>query len=72
MLLRNREFPYRGLSQAGMICLAVGLVLPWIVRPSAAVGQDALDALRGFLIGVSIPLNLFSLRSWRRGGGTRA
>ena len=57
---RNRNS--RNLLRAGMLLLAVALTAQHFIRPPQGVGEDALDAIRGLLIGLSIGLNLWAVR----------
>jgi hypothetical protein len=46
-----------------MLCLLLGNLVHWLVRPSGSFGQDMADGVFGLFIGLSIALNLASLRS---------
>ena len=48
------------------LSLAVGLLLRVFVHPAGQMEQNWLDAACGFLIGLSIAVNLFGLWSRRR------
>ena len=52
------------LMPIGMLCLAVGLMLSMIFRPAAAPGANWIHFASGFLLGLSIVLNLAG--AWRR------
>jgi hypothetical protein len=67
--------PYRQLDSKarrrvaiGSLCLALGLLLPRIVHPTGELEQDWLHGICGMFLGVSIGVNLFSLR-FARGCG---
>lgn len=45
----------------GMMCLAFALALPRFVHPTAQFGPDLMDGVRGFVFGVSIGMNLWSV-----------
>jgi hypothetical protein len=53
----------------GMICLAVGIVLPWLIHPSTRLEQDWLHGASGFLYGLSISVIIMALIRQRRCGG---
>ena len=46
------------LMPIGMLCLAVGLLLPRIIHPASTAGADFQHAATGFLLGLSIVFNL--------------
>jgi hypothetical protein len=48
--------------RAGMLLLAIALVWPRFVPVTGNLGADAVDGIKGLLIGMSIALNLWSLR----------
>jgi zinc transporter ZupT len=49
------------------LSLAVGLLLSVFVHPSGQLQRDWLDAICGFLLGLSITMNFFGLWRSRRG-----
>ena len=51
----------RHTMSAGMFALAASLILFTEVHPSTAAGKDWLDGIAGFLMGISIALNLGSI-----------
>jgi hypothetical protein len=53
-------------------CLAVGLLLRLFVHPVNAMARNWLDAVVGCLLGFSLAVNLFGLRSARRCRQNRA
>jgi hypothetical protein len=56
---------------AGMACLAIGLSLQLFVHPEAGVKLNVVHAVFGFLIGISVVLNLKAViltRRQQRGG----
>jgi hypothetical protein len=50
----------------GNISLVIGLLLWMFVHPSSQIAGDWLDGVSGFLLGLSITINLFALRRARR------
>jgi hypothetical protein len=62
MIFGNREKNPKAMMMAGMASLALALVWPRFLPLTAALGPDAVDGLRGVLIGVSIGLNLWAVR----------
>ncbi|MGA3347300.1 MAG: hypothetical protein ABSC76_20835 [Terracidiphilus sp.] len=52
------------------ISLVIGLLLWIFVHPSGPLEKDWLDAVCGFLLGLSVTINLFGLWSAHRCGGT--
>lgn len=63
MSLRNRIQEPRVLLRVGMTLLALALIWPRFLRVTGGLGPDAIDGIRGFLIGLSIGLNLWAVRS---------
>jgi hypothetical protein len=53
------------------ISLVIGLLL-WTFRASIPVNQDWLHAVCGFLLGLSITINLFVFRFARRCGASES
>jgi hypothetical protein len=62
MIFRNREKNPQAMMMAGMASLALALVWPRFLPVTGSLGPDAIDGLRGVLIGVSIGLNLWAAR----------
>jgi hypothetical protein len=74
MILRSHAKDPKQLMMMGMALLVPALVWPRFVPVTGHVGSDAIDGIRGVLIGMSIALNLWSARlvgRRRRGGGDR-
>jgi hypothetical protein len=72
MSSKTRVRDPKPLMMAGMAFLAVALLWPRFVPITGALGPDAIDGTRGFLIGLSIALNLWAARlggRLRRGNG---
>jgi hypothetical protein len=72
MIFRNREKNSHAMMMVGIASLAVALVWPRFLPVTAGLGSNAIDGLRGVLIGVSIGLNLWAARLGgmkRRGNG---
>lgn len=62
MIFRNREKNPQAMLMVGMASLAIALVWPRFLPLTSGLGPDAIDGLRGALIGVSIGLNLWAVR----------
>jgi hypothetical protein len=62
MTLRNRLKDHSTLMRIGLVCLLLGNLSHWFLRPTAAFGQDLVDGTFGLLIGISIGCLLASLR----------
>ena len=56
----------RRLMALGNISLVIGLLLWQFVHPSGQMQRNWLDAACGFLLGLSITINLYRLRIARR------
>ena len=54
----NRLHRARFLMPAGMVCLALGLMLPRIFHPAGTPGVNWIHFGGGFLLGLSIVFNL--------------
>jgi len=50
------------LMAVGMSCLAIAITTPWFFHPATQLARNASHALCGFLVGLSIVLNLQSVR----------
>ena len=62
MIFGIREKNPRAMMMVGMASLAVALVWPRFLPVTGGLGPDAIDGMRGVLIGVSIGLNLWAAR----------
>jgi hypothetical protein len=62
MIFGNREKNPQTMMMVGMASLALALVWPRFLPVTGGLGPDAIDGLRGVLIGVSIGLNLLAAR----------
>jgi hypothetical protein len=69
MIFGNREKNPQTMMKIGMASLAIGLVWPRFLPVTGSFGPDAVDGIRGILIGVSIALNLWVVRMKQRGVG---
>jgi len=72
MILRSHAKDPKQLMMLGMAFLVPALLWPRFVPLTGNLGSDAIDGIRGVLIGMSIALNLWSARlvgRQRRGGG---
>ena len=71
MIFGIREKNPRAMMMVGMASLAVALAWPRFLPVTGGLGPDAIDGMRGVLIGLSIGLNLWAARlggRLRRGG----
>ena len=66
MSYRNLDVNARRRVALANGALAVGLLLRLFAHPASAMALNWLDALVGFLLGISVAVNLFGLRSARR------
>jgi len=62
MIFGNREKNPQAMLMVGMASLAIALVWPRFLPVTGGLGPDAIDGMRGVLIGVSIALNLWAAR----------
>ena len=60
----HKQLNQSKLMPIGMLCLAVGLMLSMIFHPATALGVNSIHFASGFLLGLSIVLNLAGV--WRR------
>ena len=61
MMLQGQRNP-KNMMSLGMLCLATGLLLHLLVRPSSQIGRDWSEGLAGLLVGISIVINLMAVR----------
>lgn len=72
MISRNQSKDPRQIMMLGMVFLALGLAWPRFVPVTGNLGPDAIDGMRGVLLGLGMGLNLWAARlggRLRRGGG---
>ncbi|MGD0097036.1 MAG: hypothetical protein ABSB60_11105 [Terracidiphilus sp.] len=62
----------RGRMALANISLVIGLLLWFFVHPAGQIERNWLHAICGFLLGLSITVNLFGLWSARRCGVTES
>lgn len=62
----KRLDPRTRLLTLANLALAVGLMLWTFVHPSGQMAKDAIHALSGFLLGLSLTINLLGWRRARR------
>jgi hypothetical protein len=62
VILKARLKDRSTLMRIGFGCLLLGNLSHWFLHPTAAFGQDLVDATFGLLIGISIGCLLASLR----------
>jgi hypothetical protein len=53
---------YKTLMTLGMMCLALGGVVPRVLHQTGLVSVDFTDAIQGLFIGMSIALNIVAAR----------
>jgi hypothetical protein len=69
MTLRHRlEDPGTRL-RIGMAFLLLASLSQWFLHPTAAFGQDTIDAARGLFLGLAIGFSLWAVRGRARGEG---
>ena len=61
MILKHGAEDPRLLLRLGMVFLLIALVWPRFLSVTGNLGPDAIDGVRGLLIGLSISLNLWAL-----------
>jgi hypothetical protein len=66
MLLRKNVAP-RTLIRIGMMAFAIANITGWALRRQHVMGEDRLDAINGFLLGIAIATMLLGV--WRLGRG---
>jgi hypothetical protein len=64
--IRNADPKTRRIWVCGNLCLIVGISMNLFASSWRPLHPDAFDALRGFLLGVAITFQLWSLRRMRR------
>jgi len=69
MIFRDRMRDPKSMISFGMMCLAIGIVLPWLIHPSTSLEKDWLHGVCGFLYGLSISINIMAVIRQRRCGG---
>ena len=62
MVFKKREKNPQSMMMVGMASLALALLWPRFLPVTGGLGPDAIDGLRGALIGISIGLNLWAVR----------
>jgi sorbitol-specific phosphotransferase system component IIBC len=62
MIFGIREKNPHAKTMVGMASLAAALAWPRFLPVTGGLGPDAIDGMRGVLIGVSIGLNLWAVR----------
>ena len=62
MTFRDHFRDSHTLMRAGMVSLALALLASRFVHPSAYLSEDAADAVKGFLMGISIALLMVGVR----------
>ena len=58
MCLRTQSKEHRSRVALASLCLAAGLLLPYIFHPAEGPALDLVDFVRGLLLGVSISIYL--------------
>jgi hypothetical protein len=62
MIFGIREKNPQAMMMLGMASLAIALVWPRFLPVTGGLGSDAIDGMRGVLIGISIGSNLWAAR----------
>ena len=65
MIFRNLQRKTQIMIRIGMLCLLISIIWPRFVHLSFNLGPDLIDAVRGFLLGISIGFDVVLER--RRG-----
>jgi hypothetical protein len=60
MILRNQLNPTIPMC-IGMTSLVLAVLWPRLVHLTAVFGQDFMDGIQGFCLGISIPMNLLAI-----------
>jgi hypothetical protein len=50
------------MTPIGMMCLVIAIVGPLLFHPTTQLWKDAMEGVRGMLLGVSVVINLWSFR----------
>ena len=66
MFFQNSPKNPRAMMLIGMVCLAVGIILPYVLHPTEQFELKLMHGMRGMLFGVSVVLNLWCIRSMAR------
>jgi hypothetical protein len=61
MVFRKQHIDSKPLFRIGALVLAIALVWPRFVPLTGNLSSDDVDGIRGFLIGVSLALNIWAL-----------
>ena len=62
MILQKRLKDPQTMMRIGMVCLMISLIWPRFIHLNFNLGTDLIDAVRGFLLGISISMNLLAVR----------
>jgi hypothetical protein len=62
MIFRNQTKDPRQIMMMGMLFLVLGLAWPRFLPVTGNLGPDAIDGVRGVLMGLAIGLNLWAAR----------
>lgn len=62
MILGDRIKNCKTMLRIGMICLLLFFMWPRFFPFAANLGPDLIDGVRGFLLGVSVGVNLWAVR----------
>lgn len=67
MFFRRRQFDPKTRRQIALAnaCLAVALIMRYCVHPTGTIAMEVFDGVYGLMIGISIGVNFFVLRSGR-------
>jgi hypothetical protein len=61
MIFRNLQKNHQTMMRIGMLCLLISLIWPRFVHLTFSLGPDLIDGVRGFLLGISISMNLWAV-----------
>jgi hypothetical protein len=61
-MFRNLQKNPQTMMHIGMACLLISLIWPRFIHLTFNLGPDLIDGVRGFLLGISISMNLWAVR----------
>jgi hypothetical protein len=61
MIFRNLQKTPQNMMRIGMVCLLLSLIWPRFIHLTFNLGPDLIDGVRGFLLGISISMNLWAV-----------
>jgi hypothetical protein len=66
VIFKNRLENSKSMMSVGMICLVIGVVLPWCLHPATQIGRELSEGVRGMFFGLSLSFNVGSAIMMRR------